>query len=131
MAHRRLSLLTVLRTAMLLMGVLALMAGTVRAQDERTPVVVLPTTGVVDQIMSNYLREGIDAAVARGAPAVVIELNTPGGSLEATREIVQAELSSKVPLFVWVGPAGSRAASDDVARVGPQGCDGEFVDQRP
>ena len=111
MAHRRLSPLTVLRTAMLLMGVLALMAGTVRAQDERTPVVVLPTTGVVDQIMSNYLREGIDEAVARGAPAVVIELNTPGGSLEATREIVQAELSSKVPLFVWVGPAGSRAAS--------------------
>ncbi len=81
------------------------------AQDEEPAVIVLPTSGVVDQIMSNYLREGIDHAVANGAPAVVIQLDTPGGSLEATREIVQAELGAGVPVMVWVGPAGSRAAS--------------------
>jgi membrane-bound serine protease (ClpP class) len=74
-------------------------------------VVVLPTTGIVDQVMSNYLREGIAGAAADGASAVVIKLNTPGGSLEATREIFQAELGAAAPVIVWVAPAGSRAAS--------------------
>ena len=111
MARRRLSPVIAIRTMMLLVGVLALLAGSVQAQEDERVVIVLPTTGVVDQIMSNYLREGIDAAIAQDAQAVVIELDTPGGSLEATREIVQAELSAKVPVMVWVGPAGSRAAS--------------------
>jgi membrane-bound serine protease (ClpP class) len=109
--HRRLSPLAVLRIVMLLTGVLAMLASTVQAQEGERTVVVLPTTGVVDQIISNYIREGIDAAVAQGAQAVVIALDTPGGSLEATREITQAQLSAKLPVMVWVGPAGARAAS--------------------
>ncbi|MEA2025256.1 MAG: nodulation protein NfeD [Chloroflexota bacterium] len=111
MTHRRPSSLTLVRTLLLLVGVLSLLAGTVRAQDDERTVIVLPTTGVVDQIMSNYLREGIDRGVEEGAAAVVIELNTPGGSLEATREIVQSELTAEIPVMVWVGPAGARAAS--------------------
>lgn len=111
MPHRRLSPLAVLRMVFLLAGVLALLTSTVQAQQDERTVVVLPTTGVVDQIMSNYIREGIDAAVAQGAQAVVIELDTPGGSLEATREITQAQLSAGLPVMVWVGPAGARAAS--------------------
>jgi membrane-bound serine protease (ClpP class) len=83
----------------------------VGAQSDERRVIVLPTTGVVDQIMSSYLREGIAQAVAQGASAVVIELDTPGGSLDATREIVQSELAAGVPVMVWVGPAGARAAS--------------------
>jgi membrane-bound serine protease (ClpP class) len=110
MAHRRHTPLIVFRL-LLLAGLLSLVAGAAVAQDEEPAVIVLPTSGVVDQIMSNYLREGIDHAVAKGAPAVVIQLDTPGGSLEATREIVQAELGARVPVMVWVGPAGSRAAS--------------------
>jgi membrane-bound serine protease (ClpP class) len=96
---------------LIVLGLFSLVAGAVRAQEEQPTVVVLPTSGVVDQIVSNYLREGIDRAAAQGAPAVVIQLDTPGGSLEATREIVQAELTAPVPVMVWVGPAGSRAAS--------------------
>lgn len=110
MANQRLASRRAISAALLIVGLLMLAFGSARADDEAT-VVVLPTTGVVDQIMSNYVREGIDAAVARGAPAVVIELDTPGGSLEATQEIVAAVLNSHVPVIVWVGPAGSRAAS--------------------
>jgi len=101
---------SILRAVLLLSGLLALLFSVARAQDDPF-VVVLPTTGVVDQIMSNYLREGIDGAVADGAEAVVIELDTPGGSLEATRDIVKAQLSARLPVMVWVGPAGARAAS--------------------
>ncbi len=96
---------------MLLVGVLAMLAASVRAQDDERLVYVLPTSGVVDQIMSNYLREGIARGVADGAAAIVIELDTPGGSLDATREIVKAELAAEVPVLVWVGPSGARAAS--------------------
>ena len=99
---------------LMLLGALSLLASTVVAQDEGPTaprVIVLPTSGVVDQIMSEYLRSGIARAADEGAAAVVIELDTPGGSLESTREIVQTELSADVPVMVWVGPAGARAAS--------------------
>jgi membrane-bound serine protease (ClpP class) len=89
---------------------LALLAGIASGQDAGR-VVVLPTDGVVDQVMAGYLREGLTRAAADGAEAVIIELDTPGGSLEATREIVQAQLTADVPVIVWVGPAGNRAAS--------------------
>jgi membrane-bound serine protease (ClpP class) len=114
MTHRRPSPLGIVRAILLLLGALSLVASAVTAQDEEPTsrsVIVLPTTGVVDQIMSEYLRSGIRRAAEQGAAAVVIELDTPGGSLEATREIVQTELSAEVPVMVWVGPAGARAAS--------------------
>jgi membrane-bound serine protease (ClpP class) len=110
-ANRRLSSLTLIRSLLLLVGALSLLVSAVGAQSDGRKVIVLPTSGVVDQIMSNYLREGIDRAVADGAQAVVIELDTPGGSLDATQEIVSAQLNAEVPVMVWVGPAGARAAS--------------------
>jgi membrane-bound serine protease (ClpP class) len=74
-------------------------------------VYVMPTTGVVDQIMQGYIRDGIAKAERDGFAAVVIALDTPGGDLNATREIVKTLLNSPVPVIVWVGPSGSRAAS--------------------
>ena len=108
--HHR-STLTLMRSMLLLVGALSLLASAVGAQADERKVIVLPTSGVVDQIMSSYLREGLERAAADGAQAVVIELDTPGGSLESTREIVQSELAATVPVMVWVGPAGARAAS--------------------
>jgi membrane-bound serine protease (ClpP class) len=91
-------------------GALALAAGITSAAGERE-VVVLPTTGVVDQGMAHYLAEGIARAERDGAAAVVIKLNTPGGFLTSTNDIVGTLLESKVPIIVWVAPAGGFAAS--------------------
>jgi membrane-bound serine protease (ClpP class) len=44
----------------------------------------------------------------------LINLNTPGGLLEATRNIVQSMLASKVPIIVYVTPQGARAGSAGV-----------------
>ena len=112
MAHR-ISPLPLIRYLLVLVGALVLLASSVVAQEDEASghVIVLPTSGVVDQIMAEYLRSGIARAVEQGAAAVVIELDTPGGSLDSTREIVQAELAAEVPVMVWVGPAGARAAS--------------------
>jgi membrane-bound serine protease (ClpP class) len=74
-------------------------------------VVVLPTTGIVDEGMARYLDDGISRAAQDGAAAVVIKLNTPGGSLFATNDIVGTILEAKVPVIVWVAPAGGFAAS--------------------
>src|SRR4051812_32074346 len=68
-------------------------------------------TGVVDNVMASYLADGIANAEKNGAAAVVIELNTPGGSLDSMNQIVTAELEARVPVIVWVAPAGAAAAS--------------------
>lgn len=74
-------------------------------------VVVLPATGVVDNVLAGYLEEGIAHAARDGAAAVVIRLNTPGGSLDATQRITGTLLEAPIPVIVWVSPAGGRAAS--------------------
>lgn len=74
-------------------------------------VVVLPTTGEVDPTMADYLRSSISQAETDGAAAVVIKLNTPGGRLDSMNDIVGILLEAKVPIIVWVAPAGGFAAS--------------------
>ncbi len=75
------------------------------------PVYLLPATGVVDNVLAGYIEDGIAKAVADRSPAVIIELNTPGGSLDATQRIVTSLLTARVPTIVWVAPSGGRAAS--------------------
>src|SRR5829696_8219859 len=88
-----------------LLGVLFLvLAGGARGAQPQ--VVVLTATGVVDNVLANYLAEGV-----AGAAAVVVQVNTPGGSLDATQRITSAFLEADVPVIVWVTPAGGRAAS--------------------
>jgi membrane-bound serine protease (ClpP class) len=74
-------------------------------------IVVLPTTGVVDPIMAEYLQGSLNGAADGGAKAVVIKLNTPGGSLDSTQKIVTSILDARLPVIVWVAPAGGFAAS--------------------
>src|SRR5207237_9691232 len=51
---------------------------------------------------------------AQGAEALLRGMDSPGGLLARTRDVVQAELSAKVPVVVWVGPPGARAGSAGV-----------------
>jgi membrane-bound serine protease (ClpP class) len=104
----------------LLMGLLALTSGgDVFAQTSTPPppgdpartVVTLPATGIVDSVLAGYLDSGIEQAHRDGAAAVVIQLNTPGGSLDATQRIVSSILEAPLPVIVWVSPSGARAAS--------------------
>ena len=92
-----------------LMGILAL-ALPARAVTAGA-IVILPTTGIVDSVMADYLKSSLDAAAQARAAAVIIELDTPGGSLDSTQQIVSALLTAKVPTIVWVAPAGGYAAS--------------------
>jgi membrane-bound serine protease (ClpP class) len=67
--------------------------------------------GVIGGGTAEYVEAALVKAKAEGFDALAITLDTPGGMLDATREIVRAMLASEVPTLVWVGPAAAQAAS--------------------
>jgi membrane-bound serine protease (ClpP class) len=74
----------------------------------------LTVNGPITPATTEYLDAGLGRARDEAFDVVCITLDTPGGQLEATREIVQHMLASTVPIVVWVGPAGARAGSAGV-----------------
>ena len=114
MKRRLVTLVRLLPLVPLGLGTLGLVLGTVapaRAQDGTREAYVLPTTGVVDGVMAGYVADGVAKGAREGAEAVIVKLNTPGGSLDATQQITSTFLEADVPVIVWVAPAGGRAAS--------------------
>lgn len=74
-------------------------------------VILLRASSIVHPLLSEYLSEGLAKADEVDAQAVVIQLDTPGGLMDSTREITTAILGAKTPVVVWVGPEGAHAAS--------------------
>ncbi|WP_345985729.1 nodulation protein NfeD [Sulfurimonas sp. HSL-1656] len=75
------------------------------------PVSLLEISGAIGPASSSYLEKGLAAAQRQQAAIVLVELDTPGGLLTSTREMVQAILGSAVPVVVYVAPKGAHAAS--------------------
>ncbi len=65
----------------------------------------------IQPISAEYIDRAIKHAQQTNAEAVLIELNTPGGLVDSTRDIIQKILASPVPVIVYVTPTGARAAS--------------------
>ena len=65
----------------------------------------------IQPVTQGELERAIAKANSDGARALLIELDTPGGLLDSTRTMAGAILSSKVPIIVYVAPAGARAGS--------------------
>lgn len=79
---------------------------------EKTAIVVsVPMEGVVGVSLENYLEEAFAYALKERAALVVIGLDTPGGLVTSMRGMSQKILSAPIPVAVWVGPTGARAAS--------------------
>ena len=81
------------------------------ASADGSSVLVIEVDGAIEPLTADRIARGIDEARGKGASLVVIQLDTPGGLLESTREIVEEILGSDTPVAVFVGPAGARAAS--------------------
>lgn len=82
-----------------------------RGQADVPLVIVLTADGPVAPPMVEYLSRGIHIAEERRAEAVIVELNTPGGNIDAMTTIVQLLRASRVPVIVYVAPRGGMAAS--------------------
>jgi membrane-bound serine protease (ClpP class) len=74
-------------------------------------VLAVTVNGAITGGTAEYLAAALRRARDERFDAVALTLDTPGGALDATREIVQGMLGSEVPVVVWVGPAGAHAAS--------------------
>ncbi|OGN87015.1 MAG: serine protease [Chloroflexi bacterium RBG_13_46_14] len=81
------------------------------AQAAATSVHVLTVDGTIVPVIADYIDRGIGQAEDANADVCVIELNTPGGLLDTTEEIVQRIMNAHVPVVVYVSPKGSWAAS--------------------
>ena len=65
----------------------------------------------IQPVTAEYIGRAIESAAKNRDQAVLIEINTPGGLVDSTREIIDKITASSVPVIVYVTPAGSRAGS--------------------
>lgn len=93
------------------MFILIAPSGVVQADSGTQPVVVAQYNGPVVPITAKYCERAIHEAEKLGAAACVIELSTPGGLYTTTQELVTAILNARVPVIVYVAPAGGWAGS--------------------
>jgi membrane-bound serine protease (ClpP class) len=67
--------------------------------------------GAIGPATATYITRAIDQAAAEQDACLIIQLDTPGGLLDSTKEIVEKLLSDTVPTVVYVAPSGAKAAS--------------------
>jgi membrane-bound serine protease (ClpP class) len=90
-------------------------------------VIAVPVDGMVHPITVEIISHAIEQAQAAHAAVLLIRLDTPGGLLDATRQIIQQLSASPIPVITYVTPSGARAASagffilqaGDVAAMSP------------
>src|SRR5580692_2228429 len=96
------------RRILLLAAVWFLLAANCLVSAQVLKIVVNDT---IQPVTEEYISRAIGEAHARGASAVLIEMNTPGGLVSSTRSIIEKITASPVPVIVYVAPTGSRAGS--------------------
>lgn len=99
-----------LRIFLLTLGLLATFFRPIQAQNDQPLILVLSADGPIMPAMQEYIERGIKVAERRGAEALIIQLDTPGGDLLTTIDIIQSMRASRVPIIVYV-PQGAIAAS--------------------
>jgi membrane-bound serine protease (ClpP class) len=77
-------------------------------------VLLIKIDAPITPMIAEFIIKSIDKAAKQNAEALIIEMDTPGGLVESTREIIKKMLATEVPTVVYVAPEGSRAASAGV-----------------
>lgn len=90
--------------------VLGLLVSPIGAQDSQA-VYVMTFDGPVNPVLVSYMERAIDQATARGAQAIVLRLDTPGGQVDLTQDLVKMMRASPAPIIVYVWPTGAMAGS--------------------
>jgi membrane-bound serine protease (ClpP class) len=99
------------RALAIVWGLLAFSLPIVAQAQSGAHVDVITVDGAIDTWVQGYVDRGISAAEQDGAEAVIIQLNTPGGALNAMQDITTRMLNARVPVVVYVYPQGAWAGS--------------------
>jgi membrane-bound serine protease (ClpP class) len=91
-------------------------------------VAVITLNGVINPVSANYIDDAVKKALADKRTAILIEMDTPGGLLDATRSLITTMINAECPVIVYVSPRGGRATSagvfitmaSDVAAMAPE-----------
>ncbi|MFY9912087.1 MAG: nodulation protein NfeD [Candidatus Sulfotelmatobacter sp.] len=92
----------------LILGILAALLLPSVSSAEVLKIVVDDT---IQPISEEYIARAVSEATRRNDQALLIQINTPGGLVDSTREIIEKITNSSVPVIIYVAPSGSRAAS--------------------
>jgi len=103
--------MTVLSGPRLLRGLLAGLLFCAFTVSSGADVLKIVVDDTIQPITAEYITRALEQAARDKDQAVLIELSTPGGLLDSTREIIAKILASPVPVIIYVTPSGSRAAS--------------------
>ena len=95
----------------ILFGALLISFQSGRAQGDGPLAIVMTAEGPVMPPMLEYIKRGIEVAERRDAEVVIIQLNTPGGSVTTMLEIIKEMRASSVPVVVYVAPRNAIAGS--------------------
>jgi len=93
---------------------LAVLAGPLGAAGDPPRVLLAPYSGIIHPVAAEFMTGAVAEARGRGVDALILQLDTPGGLDLSMREIIKSIMGSKVPVIVYVHPAGGRAASAGV-----------------
>ncbi len=75
------------------------------------PVWVIDLDDVIEASSARYLSDSLEEASTSDVPLVVLRIDTPGGWMDSTRDIVKDILASPVPVAAYVSPEGASATS--------------------
>ena len=96
---------------LILFGTFSLAFQPAHAQADAPLALVMTANGPIMPPMLEYIKRGIDIAERRNAEVLVIQLNTPGGSIDTMLKIIDDIRASNVPVVVYVSPKGAIAGS--------------------
>jgi membrane-bound serine protease (ClpP class) len=91
--------------------ILGLLAAVVLSCISSAEVLKVVVNDTIQPITEEYIARAVDEVQRRNDQALLIEINTPGGLVESTRQIIEKITNSSVPVILYVTPSGSRAAS--------------------
>ncbi|MEX2283289.1 MAG: NfeD family protein [Gemmatimonadota bacterium] len=86
----------------LLLGCLATLLGASGAGAQQPLVYRIPVNGVIELGLAPFVERSIREAEKRGAHAILLELETPGGRIDAAQRIVRALQDTRIKTYAYV-----------------------------